>query len=118
MISKIAGQKLDDDLYVNAADVIKTDSSFGQARVNMELTEILIRDFYTNNPGKMLFVTGFIASNEAGRITPLGRGGSDYTAAFLYRSDGSIFFWSQGDLSPNNDTCLHEENSDRYSEYI
>jgi aspartokinase/homoserine dehydrogenase 1 len=28
MISKIAGQKLDDDLYVNAADLIKTDSSF------------------------------------------------------------------------------------------
>jgi len=83
MISKIAGQKLDDDLYVNAADVIKTDSSFGQARVNMELTEILIRDFYTNNPGKMLFVTGFIASNEAGRITTLGRGGSDYTAAIF-----------------------------------
>ena len=83
MISKIAGQKLDDDLYVNAADVIKTDSSFGQARVNMELTEILIRDFYANNPGKMLFVTGFIASNEAGRITTLGRGGSDYTAAIF-----------------------------------
>ena len=83
MISKIAGQKLDDDLYVNAADVIKTDSSFGQARVNMELTEILIKDFYANNPGKMLFVTGFIASNEAGRITTLGRGGSDYTAAIF-----------------------------------
>ena len=83
MISKIAGQKLDDDLYVNAADVIKTDSSFGQARVNMELTEILIRDFYTNNPGKMLFVTGVIASNAAGRITTLGRGGSDYTAAIF-----------------------------------
>jgi len=83
MISKIAGQKEDDDIYVNAADVIKTDSSFGQARVNMELTEILIRDCYNNNPGKMLFVTGFIASNDEGRITTLGRGGSDYTAAIF-----------------------------------
>ena len=83
MISKIAGQKSDDDVYVNAADVIKTDSTFGQARVNMELTEILIRDLYKNNPGKMLFVTGFIASNGEGRITTLGRGGSDYTAAIF-----------------------------------
>lgn len=83
MISKIAGQKSDEDVYVNAADVIKTDSSFGQARVNMELTEILIRDCYNTNKGKMLFVTGFIASNDEGRITTLGRGGSDYTAAIF-----------------------------------
>ncbi|HEY1062422.1 MAG TPA: bifunctional aspartate kinase/homoserine dehydrogenase I [Daejeonella sp.] len=83
MISKIAGQKSDEDVYVNAADVIKTDSSFGQARVNMELTELLIRDCYNTNKGKMLFVTGFIASNDEGRITTLGRGGSDYTAAIF-----------------------------------
>ncbi|MDP3469536.1 MAG: bifunctional aspartate kinase/homoserine dehydrogenase I [Daejeonella sp.] len=83
MISKIAGQKSDEDVYVNAADVIKTDSTFGQARVNMELTELLIRDFYNKNKGKMLFVTGFIASNDEGRITTLGRGGSDYTAAIF-----------------------------------
>jgi aspartokinase/homoserine dehydrogenase 1 len=74
---------LDEDVYVNAADVIKTDSSFGQARVNMELTELLIRDLYTKNRDKMLFVTGFIASNDEGRITTLGRGGSDYTAAIF-----------------------------------
>ena len=83
MISKIAGQKSDEDVYVNAADVIKTDSSFGQARVNMELTELLIRDFYDKTKGKLLFVTGFIASNDEGRITTLGRGGSDYTAAIF-----------------------------------
>jgi len=83
MISKIAGQKSDEDVYVNAADVIKTDSSFGQARVNMELTELLIRDLYNNKKDKMLFVTGFIASNDEGRITTLGRGGSDYTAAIF-----------------------------------
>ena len=83
MISKIAGQKSDEDVYLNAAEVVKTDSSFGQARVNMELTELLIRDFYNQNKGKMLFVTGFIASNDEGRITTLGRGGSDYTAAIF-----------------------------------
>lgn len=83
MISKIAGQKHDDDLFVSAADLIKTDSNYGQARVNMELSELLIRDFYQKNSDKIIFVTGFIASNEEGRITTLGRGGSDYTAAII-----------------------------------
>ena len=83
MISKIAGQEKDNTIYVNAAELIKTDSSFGQAKVNIELTEILIRDFYEKNKNKMLFVTGFIASNDEGRITTLGRGGSDYTAAIF-----------------------------------
>ncbi len=83
MISKIAGQKSDDDIYVSAAELIKTDSSYGQARVNMDLTEMLIRDFYHKNQGKLVFVTGFIASNDEGKITTLGRGGSDYTAAIF-----------------------------------
>lgn len=83
MISKIAGQKHDDDLFVSAADLIKTDSNYGQARVNMELSELLIRDFYQKNQDKIIFITGFIASNEDDRITTLGRGGSDYTAAII-----------------------------------
>ena len=83
MISKIFGQKLDDDLFVNAAELIKTDSTYGQARVNMELSEMLIRDHYSKNSDKIIFVTGFIASNEEGSITTLGRGGSDYTAAIV-----------------------------------
>jgi aspartokinase/homoserine dehydrogenase 1 len=83
MISKIAGQRHDDDLFVSAADLIKTDSNYGQARVDMELSEMLIRDHYSRNSDKIIFVTGFIASNEEGRITTLGRGGSDYTAAIF-----------------------------------
>ena len=83
MISKIFGQKLDDDLFVNAAELIKTDSTYGQARVNMALSEMLIREYYSINSDKIIFVTGFIASNEEGRITTLGRGGSDYTAAIV-----------------------------------
>ena len=83
MISKIAAQRFGEAVFVNAADLIKTDSSFGHAKVNMELTEMLIRNFYADNKDKLLFVTGFIASNDQGRITTLGRGGSDYTAAIF-----------------------------------
>ncbi|HEY4326443.1 MAG TPA: bifunctional aspartate kinase/homoserine dehydrogenase I [Mucilaginibacter sp.] len=83
MISKIAAQHFPETLSVDASELIKTDSSFGQAKVNMELTELLIRGFHEEHKDKMLLVTGFISSNEAGQITTLGRGGSDYTAAIL-----------------------------------
>ncbi|WP_423147375.1 bifunctional aspartate kinase/homoserine dehydrogenase I [Rubrolithibacter danxiaensis] len=84
MISKIADQYFPGDaVFADASELIKTDSNFGQARVNNELTELLIRDFYQQHKGKLIFVTGFIASNEEGRISTLGRGGSDYTAAIF-----------------------------------
>ncbi|AYL98064.1 bifunctional aspartate kinase/homoserine dehydrogenase I [Mucilaginibacter celer] len=83
MVSKIAAQHFGDVLFVDAADVIKTDSAFGNARVNTELTEQLIKGLYAENKGKTLIVTGFIASNDVGQTTTLGRGGSDYTAAIF-----------------------------------
>jgi len=83
MISKIAAQYFPEALFVDASELIKTDSFFGQAKVNTELTEMLIRGFQKENAGKMLFVTGFIAGNDEGQITTLGRGGSDYTAAIF-----------------------------------
>jgi len=81
MISHIAKQDFPDAIPVEGAELIKTDSNFGQAKVDTDLTNLLINDFYQANTGKLLFVTGFIASNSEGRITTLGRGGSDYTAA-------------------------------------
>ncbi len=83
MVSRIALQHLKDVLFVDATTLIKTDSTFGQARVNTELSELLIRSFYEENKGKTLIVTGFIASNDLGQATTLGRGGSDYTAAIF-----------------------------------
>ncbi|MCR8558030.1 bifunctional aspartate kinase/homoserine dehydrogenase I [Mucilaginibacter sp. BJC16-A38] len=83
MISKIAAQFIPQALCVDAADLIRTDSSFGQAKVNTELTELLIKGFLQEHSDKVLFVTGFIAANEAGQVTTLGRGGSDYTAAIF-----------------------------------
>jgi aspartokinase/homoserine dehydrogenase 1 len=83
MISKIAAQYFPESVFVDASELIKTDSAFGQAKVNIELTELLIQGFYRENSDKLLFVTGFIAGNDAGQITTLGRGGSDYTAAIF-----------------------------------
>ncbi|MCD8742299.1 bifunctional aspartate kinase/homoserine dehydrogenase I [Mucilaginibacter roseus] len=83
MISKIAAQHFGNAFFVDASEVLKTDSAFGNARVDTALSELLIRDLYASNTDKVLFITGFIASNEAGQITTLGRGGSDYTAAIF-----------------------------------
>ena len=83
MISKMAAQYFPDVVFADASELIRTDSDFGHARVNMELTDQLIRGFHRENMGKIIFVTGFIASNDAGQITTLGRGGSDYTAAIF-----------------------------------
>jgi aspartokinase/homoserine dehydrogenase 1 len=83
MISKIAAQHFPEAFFADGADLIKTDSDFGHAKVNNDLTGILVRNFYEQNKDKLLFVTGFIASNEHNQVTTLGRGGSDYTAAIL-----------------------------------
>ena len=83
MVCHIAKQQFSNAIFADATQFIKTDSNFGQAKVDMQLTEFLVKDFYQIHAGKMLFVTGFIASNGAQRVTTLGRGGSDYTAAIL-----------------------------------
>lgn len=83
MVSQIAKQDIPYAEFADAVQFIKTDSNFGQAKINNQLTEFLIKDFYAAKADKMLFVTGFIASNDANKVTTLGRGGSDYTAAIL-----------------------------------
>lgn len=83
LVQKVAEQLLGPSIYVNATELIKTDSAFGNAKVDSALTELLIRNFYQSHQNVYLFVTGFIASNEEGRVTTLGRGGSDYTAALF-----------------------------------
>jgi aspartokinase/homoserine dehydrogenase 1 len=99
MVSHIARQQFPNAVYVDGSELIKTDSNFGQAKVNNQLTEILIKEFYEANSDKLMFVTGFIASNDEGRITTLGRGGSDYTAAIwgAVLNAGEIQIWTDVD---------------------
>ncbi len=81
MVAHIASLQIIESLFVDGSGLIKTDNNFGQAKVDTALSEMLISNFYRTNADKVLFLTGFIASNMAGRLTTLGRGGSDYTAA-------------------------------------
>jgi aspartokinase/homoserine dehydrogenase 1 len=68
--------------YLDARQIIKTDKTFGAAKVDFTLTYEKIKEHYSQNTGIQI-VTGFIASARGGLTTTLGRGGSDYTASLL-----------------------------------
>ncbi|MCO6564660.1 MAG: bifunctional aspartate kinase/homoserine dehydrogenase I [Apibacter sp.] len=99
LLSQIVQQYFSESLYVDASTLIITDSNFGNARVHTSVTEHLLQEFYKKHSNQVLFFTGFIASNENNRITTLGRGGSDYTAAILAAALNAeeIELWSDVD---------------------
>jgi bifunctional aspartokinase / homoserine dehydrogenase 1 len=66
----------------NVADMIRTDSMFGRATVDYEISNRQIRKEFDGFKG-IAVVPGFIAKNDKGEFTTLGRGGSDYTAAII-----------------------------------
>jgi aspartokinase/homoserine dehydrogenase 1 len=68
--------------YIDARDIIKTNSHFGFAEVDFPLSSEKIKSLITQSD-KIYCVTGFIASDSKGITTTLGRGGSDYTASIL-----------------------------------
>lgn len=83
LVAKAAEQSFPEAMYVDARVFMKTDSRFSNAQVNGELSEKLFKEFAKESAEKLFFVTGFIGSDECGRTTTLGRGGSDYTAAII-----------------------------------
>jgi aspartate-semialdehyde dehydrogenase len=82
----------------DARRLIVTDSSFGNARVDLEESSSRIREFFAAADGLQV-VTGFIAANPEGETTTLGRGGSDYTAALIGAALGAdcVEIWTDVD---------------------
>ena len=68
--------------FLDARQIIKTDKTFGNAKVSFDLTNEKISAHFSQHP-EVQVVTGFISSTKGGLTTTLGRGGSDYTAAIL-----------------------------------
>jgi len=69
---------------LDAADLIKTNSNFGEAEVNFDITNRLICQKLINHSQNAIpVINGFTGSNNAGEITTLGRSGSDYTATII-----------------------------------
>jgi bifunctional aspartokinase / homoserine dehydrogenase 1 len=74
--------------YVDARRLIQTNSDFGQATVLFELTNKQIKEKIGTLDNTAL-IPGFIASDQDGETTTLGRGGSDYTAAIIAAAIGA-----------------------------
>ncbi len=77
---KLTGSKV---VYADSREFIKTDVNFGHAAVNFETTDFLIQYFFDKNQAEITIMPGFIAEDNNGNTTTLGRGGSDYTAAII-----------------------------------
>jgi aspartokinase/homoserine dehydrogenase 1 len=69
--------------WIDSREVIRTDSNFGYAAVDFEYTNKAIKKELAKSTSKLFLMPGFIASDEKGLTTTLGRGGSDYTAAII-----------------------------------
>lgn len=79
--------------WLDVRDLIKTDNSYRDAKVDWETTENRIKS--NVDRGKLNITQGFLGSDENNFTTTLGREGSDYTAAILgYCLDAnSVTIW-------------------------
>ncbi|MDZ7756558.1 bifunctional aspartate kinase/homoserine dehydrogenase I [Rhodohalobacter sp.] len=88
-----------DSLYTDTRQLIKTDTSFGAAKVITSTTYMNIKEFIKRNDENVIVATGFISSSEKNESTTLGRGGSDYTASLFGAATGAkmIEIWTDVD---------------------
>ncbi len=70
---------------VDARDVVVTDAVYQSASPDMEATrqraELVVRPLFA--AGLVPVITGFIGADQEGRVTTLGRGGSDFSGAIF-----------------------------------
>ncbi|HSB93001.1 MAG TPA: bifunctional aspartate kinase/homoserine dehydrogenase I [Flavitalea sp.] len=69
--------------WKDSRELIRTDSTFGNASVDFTLTNLEIRNYFSSSIDQLFIMPGFIASDKNHSTTTLGRGGSDFTGAIL-----------------------------------
>ena len=74
-----------DAVHVDAREIVVTDSQFQKAVPQDAIIDLRAQEklLPLTAEGKVPVMGGFIASNEAGITTTLGRGGSDFTGALI-----------------------------------
>ncbi len=84
--------------YVDTRQLILTDSSYGEARVNYTESYRNIRKRINTMDG-IAVITGFTGANEEGVTTTLGRNGSDFTASIIAAATESavVEIWTDVD---------------------
>lgn len=84
---------------VDSHTIIRTNDRFGEAGVDFEATNKLIRDAISIQNGQIPVITGFIGSTDDNRLTTLGRSGSDITAGIIGGALGvdEVEIWTDTD---------------------
>lgn len=71
-------------ILIDARQLLQTNSEFGNAQINEGISKAkVLQRFSELEQNSVPVITGFIASNEKGETTTLGRNGSNYTAALF-----------------------------------
>ncbi|MCS6834545.1 MAG: aspartate kinase [Anaerolineae bacterium] len=85
---------------IDGMDVIITDDVHGNATPNLPLTHERIQQTLVPMLARHIIpvVTGFIGATRQGKITTMGRGGSDYTASILSTSINANELWIWSDV--------------------
>ncbi|WP_445721147.1 bifunctional aspartate kinase/homoserine dehydrogenase I [Flavobacterium sp.] len=83
IISIAIKEKVEETIFKDSRELLKTNSNFGKATINYSATYSLISNYFNSSKEKIVLLPGFIASDEKGNTTTFGRGGSDFTAAIL-----------------------------------
>ncbi|GMO56319.1 MAG: bifunctional aspartate kinase/homoserine dehydrogenase I [Rickettsiales bacterium] len=95
--------------YVDAREVIKTDSNYSKAKVDLEKTTKNLKSAFKEN--ESYIIAGFIGTDSKNNATTLGRNGSDYSAALIASIVGAseIVIWKDVDgLSTANPKVVPE----------
>jgi len=96
----IKDRKLETQCFTGKEAGIVTDSNFGEADPLMNFTTHLIQERLSPllEKGVIPVVTGYIAADQNGVVTTVGRGGSDYTATILGVALGTDEVWIWTDV--------------------
>jgi aspartate kinase len=81
--------------FACAINLVKTDDSFREGKVNWEETQNAIREFVAKHSDKTIITQGFLGGTVNDEVTTLGREGSDFSAAiFAYCLDAKeVTIW-------------------------
>jgi aspartokinase/homoserine dehydrogenase 1 len=85
-----------DLILKDSRDLIFTHTISEREVVNHKKSSEATREFMKNNTSKTILVPGFIAQDEEGNTTTLGRGGSDFTGSLLanYCNASQLEIWT------------------------
>lgn len=70
-------------IFLDASKILFTYIKHQNQQVDWEKTKHALKEFLANKTFDYLIITGFIAANEEGQRTTLGRNGSDFSAAIF-----------------------------------